>query len=107
MSIQEDMIARGHIDAAIKNLEEALNERLAIYPAKDEGVWKITQLLGEVTVKTAVRHLNNNILDQALTYLSLAKRYTEPLPNSDWNENAEWISLRKSVYKNLAQYHQK
>lgn len=42
MKIQEDMIARGHIDSAIKNLEEALNERLAIYPAKDEGVWKIT-----------------------------------------------------------------
>ena len=27
---------------------------------------------------------------------------TEPLPNSDWNENPEWISLRKSVFKNLA-----
>lgn len=42
MKIQEDMIQRGQIDTAIKNLEEALNERLALYPAKDEGVWKIT-----------------------------------------------------------------
>jgi tetratricopeptide (TPR) repeat protein len=32
---------------------------------------------------------------------------TEPLPNSDWSENAEWVSLRKSVFKNLALYHQK
>jgi|LauGreDrversion4_2_1035121.scaffolds.fasta_scaffold435762_1 hypothetical protein len=42
MKIQEDMIAKGQIDSAIKNLEDALNERLAIYPAKDDGVWKIT-----------------------------------------------------------------
>jgi hypothetical protein len=101
------MIARGHIDSAIKNLEEALNERLAIFPARDDGVWKIIQLLGDVTVKTAVRYLNSNNLEQGLTYLNLAKRYTEPLPNSDWNEKADWISLRKSVYKNLALYHQK
>jgi hypothetical protein len=94
------MIARGHIDAAIKNLEEALNERLAIYPAKDEGVWKITQLLGDVSVKTAVRHINNNNLEQGMQYLKLARRFTEPLPNSDWKDNPEWIAIRKSVLKN-------
>ena len=36
------MISKGQIDSAIKNLEEALNERLSIYPAKDAGVWQIT-----------------------------------------------------------------
>ena len=28
ITIQEDMIAKGHIDAAIKNLEDELNDRL-------------------------------------------------------------------------------
>jgi hypothetical protein len=42
MKVQEDMIAKGQIDPAIKNLEDALNERLAIYPGKDEGVWRLT-----------------------------------------------------------------
>lgn len=100
IKIQEDMIARGQIDAAIKNLEEALNERLAIYPAKDEGVWKITQLLGDVSVKTAVRHINNSNLEQGMAYLKQARRFTEPLPHSDWKESAEWVALRKSVLKN-------
>lgn len=60
MKIQENLISKGHIDESISKLEEALNERLALYPARDEGVWQITNLLADVTVKTAVRHLNNN-----------------------------------------------
>jgi hypothetical protein len=60
MKVQEDMIQRGQIDSAIKNLEEGLNERLSLYPAQDDGVWKLTQLLADVNIKTAVRHLNNN-----------------------------------------------
>lgn len=107
IKIQEDLIQKGQIDGAIKNLEEALNERLALYPARDPGVWRITQLMGEVSVKTAVRHLNNNNLDEGLNYLKHARQVTEPLPNSDWSENPDWVSLRKSVYKNLALYHQK
>jgi tetratricopeptide (TPR) repeat protein len=107
MKVQEDMIQRGQIDAAIKNLEEGLNERLSLYPAKDEGVWKLTQLLADVNIKTAVRLLNNNQVDDSIKYLKEARKVTEPLPNSDWNENAEWVSLRKSVFKNLALYNQK
>ena len=42
MKVQEDMIQRGQIDSAIKNLEEGLNERLSLYPAQDDGVWKLT-----------------------------------------------------------------
>lgn len=101
------MIAKGQIDPAIKNLEDALNERLSIYPAIDDGVWRLTQLLADVTIKTAVRHLNNNKPDESIGYLKQAMKCTEPLPNSDWSENAEWVSLRKSVFKNLALFHQK
>jgi hypothetical protein len=99
------LISRGQIDPAIKNLEEALNERLAIYPARDEGVWKITQLLGDISIKTAVRHINNNNFDEGLKYLKEARKYTEPLPNSDWSEKPDWIGLRKGVFKNMALYH--
>lgn len=64
-------------------------------------------MLGDVSVKTAVRHINNNNLDLGMQYLKQASKFTEPLPNSDWKENAEWIALRKSVLKNKALYHQK
>ena len=98
------MIHRGQIDIAIKNLEEGLNERLSLYPAKDEGVWKLTQLLADVNIKTAVRHLNNNNVDESLKYLKEARKVTEPLPNSDWTDKPEWVTLRKSVYKNMATF---
>jgi hypothetical protein len=51
--------------------------------------------------------MNNNKLDESLNYLKQARRFTEPLPNSDWKENPEWVALRKSVFKNLGHYHQK
>ena len=32
---------------------------------------------------------------------------TEPLPNSDWTNKPEWVSLRKSVFKNMATFNQR
>lgn len=70
-------------------------------------MWKLTQLLADVNIKTAVRHLNNNQIDESLKYLKEARKVTEPLPNSDWTDKPEWVSLRKSVFKNMATYNQR
>ncbi len=64
-------------------------------------------LLADVNIKTAVRLLNNNQVDESIKYLKEARKVTEPLPNADWSEKPEWVTLRKSVYKNLATYHQR
>ena len=53
----------------------------------------------------AVRSLNNNKNDKANYFLKLARKYTEPLPNSDWNENSDWMLTRKNVFRNLALYY--
>lgn len=99
------MAARGNLDEAIKNLEDGLNERLGLYPAKDRGVWLISKLLAEIGIRMAVRSLNNDKPDKANFFLKLSRKHTEPLPNSDWNENPEWMLTRKNVFKNLALYY--
>jgi hypothetical protein len=37
----------------------------------------------------------------------LVHKYTEPLSDSNWSANAEWVLLRKNLHKNFALYHQK
>ena len=39
--------------------------------------------------------------------MKLARKHTEPLPNSEWSSNPEWVLTRKNVFKNLALFHQK
>ena len=53
----------------------------------------------------AVRNLNSGKSDKAYQFLKLARKHTEPLPNSDWNEEKDWMITRKNVYKNLALYY--
>ena len=55
----------------------------------------------------AVRCLNTDKLEKAHEYLKMARKYTEPLPNSDWNELEDWMQTRKNVFKNLAIYFQR
>ena len=55
----------------------------------------------------SVRNLNSDKLDRANYYLKLARKHTEPLPNSDWNTEYDWMQTRKIVFKNLALYNQR
>ena len=59
------MASKGEIDEAVKNLQEGLNERLGLYPAKDQGVWLLSKLLAEIGIRMAVRSLNSDKLDKA------------------------------------------
>ncbi|CDW88809.1 UNKNOWN [Stylonychia lemnae] len=102
LKVQEELASRGEIEESLKNLQEGLNERLSLYPARDRGVWLISKLIAEIGIRLAVRCLNNEKMEKANQYLKLARKHTEPLPNSDWSDNAEWMGTRKNVFKNLA-----
>ena len=72
-------------------MREGLNERLALYPAREPGVWMISKLLADIGLRLAVRCLNTDKVEKAHEYLKMSRKYTEPLPNSDWNEKPEWM----------------
>jgi hypothetical protein len=80
---------------------------LSLYPAREKGVWLISKLIADIGLRMAVRYLNNEKLDRAIDFLKLARKHTEPLPNSDWNEDKDWMGTRKNVFKNLALYYQR
>jgi hypothetical protein len=42
-----------------------------------------------------------------IEFLKIARKHTEPLPNSNWGERKDWKTVRKNIFKNLAFYHQK
>ena len=75
---------------------------MSLYPAREKGVWLISKLIAEIGIRMAVRFLNSGKLDKAQSYLKMSRKYTEPLPNSDWSEEKEWQTTRKNVFKNLA-----
>jgi len=98
---------RGLIEEAIRNLEDGIQERLNLYSAQDEGVWLISKMLTEIALKMAAKAMNVEKMDKAQQFLKMARKHTEPLPNSNWAENKQWRETRRNVFKNLAIFYQK
>ena len=102
LKTQEELASRGYLTEAMKSLEDGLAERSTFYPSTDQGIWLISKMLVQINMKMAVKALDINKLEKANQFLKQARKFSEPLPASQWDQSPDWMNIRKNVYKNYA-----
>ena len=95
LNTANEMAGQGDIKLAIRLLEDEINDRLDKYSSKDKGVWIYSKSIADICNNHASKLINYNQLDNAMEFLKIAKKYTEPLPNSNWGERKDWKLVRK------------
>ena len=92
---------RGHGDAGAKILAELLSE------IPKEGIVGDQYLL-IISLKLAGYHYQRSkevrTKEQIAYNLQMAMKYSDPVPNTFWETNQEWVQLRKNIFKSMADY---
>lgn len=95
LNTANEMASQGDIKLGIRLLEDEINERLEKYSSKDKGVWIYSKGIADICNNHASKLISYDQLDNALEFLKIAKKHTEPLPNSSWGERTDWRLVRK------------
>ena len=69
-------------------------------------LWMCIKVLGDITLKHAVKLLNDRKLEQARFMLKQCEKFTDPIAGSNWSKRSEWCVIRKNMHKNLALFFQ-
>jgi tetratricopeptide (TPR) repeat protein len=101
------MALRGDIKLGIRLLEDEIDERLEKYGTRDKGVWAYSKGIAQICNNHVGSLIDKSKFDSSQEYLKIARKYTEPIPNSNWGMKPEWKSIRKNIFKNQAFLYQK